>query len=72
MCLVGRFEKRVTSPDMLSSWAAKVSVKLWIKVTSMGGSTTQFRFPIKLEVVCALREGERCMDNNFLETPWMV
>lgn len=67
MCLVRMFEKRVTSPDPVSVWAAKSwQVELWIKVSKMGGSTFFFRFSCEAEAVRVLREGERWTDDNFL------
>ncbi|KAJ8572136.1 hypothetical protein K7X08_008647 [Anisodus acutangulus] len=67
MCLVGKFEKRVTSPDPVSDWVDKGwKVNQWIKVSSLGESIFLFRFPCETEAVRVLTERERWMGDNFL------
>ncbi|KAK4352296.1 hypothetical protein RND71_027814 [Anisodus tanguticus] len=60
MCLVGRFEKRVNSPDSVFSLATNIwKAYPWIKVSSMGDSTFLFRFLSAIEADCVLWEGVR-------------
>jgi len=60
--LGGKIVKRVTSPDLVASWAAEVwVVKPWIKVTSMVESVFMFRFPSEDLVLELQRRREECV-----------